>query len=117
MNHKEREIEAFLAKKSKAAIVLEMLLNREYVTASDIINYRNSDTPVLFYDKNGNPQYPIFTTCPHKLVETIREHFGYDFVKDVEKPFFRTQYSSKGKQYKVSDTYKEYFLDKLVGVI
>lgn len=107
MNHKEREIEAFLAKKSKAAIVLEMLLNRECVTASDIINYY----------KQQDPNSPIvFTTCPHKLIETIREHFGYDFVKDVEKPFFRVQYSSKGKQYKVSDTYKEYFLDKLVGV-
>ena len=107
MNHKEREIQAFLAKKSKAAIVLEMLLNREYVTASDIINYY----------KQQDPNSPIvFTTCPHKLIETIREHFGYDFVKDVEKPFFRVQYSSKGKQFKVSDTYKEYFLDKLVGV-
>ena len=107
MNHKEREIEAFLAKKSKASIVLEMLLNREYVTASDIINYY----------KIQDPNSPlVFTTCPHKLIETIREHFGYDFVKDVEKPFFRIQYSSKGKQYKVSDTYKEYFLDKLTGV-
>ena len=107
MNHKEREIEAFLAKKSKAAIVLEMLLNREYVTASDIINYY----------KIQDPNSPlVFTTCPHKLIETIREHFGYDFVKDVEKPFFRIQYSSKGKQFKVSDTYKEYFLDKLTGV-
>ena len=107
MNHKEREIEAFLAKKSKASIVLEMLLNREYVTASDIINYYKID----------DPQSPlVFTTCPHKLIETIREHFGYDFVKDVEKPFFRIQYSSKGKPFKISDTYKEYFLDKLSGV-
>lgn len=107
MNHKEREIEAFLAKKSKAAIVLEMLLNREYVTASDIITYYQSK----------NPKCPtVFTTSPHKLIEIIRERFGYDFVKDVEKPFFRIQYSSKGKQYKVSDTYKEYFLDKLVGI-
>ena len=29
MSYKEREINAFLAKKSKASIVLEMLLNRE----------------------------------------------------------------------------------------
>ena len=107
MTYKEREIEAFLAKKSKSSIVLEMLLNREYVTASDIINYY----------KQQDPNCPIvFTTSPHKLIETIREHFGYDFVKDIEKPFFRVQYSSKGKQFKVSDTYKEYFLDKLVGV-
>jgi hypothetical protein len=104
MNHKEREIEAFLAKKSKAAIVLEMLLNREYVTASDIINYY----------REQDPESPIvFTTCPHKLVEKIRKRFGYDFVKDKDIPFFRVQYSSKGKPYKVSDTYKEYFLDKL----
>lgn len=104
MNHKEREIQAFLAKKSKASIVLEMLLNREYVTASDIINYY----------KQQDPNSPVvFTTCPHKLIETIREHFGYDFVKDIEKPFFRVQYSSTGKKFKVSDTYKEYFLDKL----
>ena len=107
MNHKEREIEAFLAKKSKAAIVLEMLLNREYVTASDIINYY----------KQQDPSCPIvFTTSPHKLIETIRERFGYDFVKDKDIPFFRTQYSSTGKPFKVSDTYKEYFLDKLAGV-
>ena len=104
MNHKESEIQAFLAKKSKASIVLEMLLNREYVTASDIINYY----------KQQDPNSPVvFTTCPHKLIETIREHFGYDFVKDIEKPFFRVQYSSTGKKFKVSDTYKEYFLDKL----
>ena len=104
MNHKERESQAFLAKKSKASIVLEMLLNREYVTASDIINYY----------KQQDPNSPVvFTTCPHKLIETIREHFGYDFVKDIEKPFFRVQYSSTGKKFKVSDTYKEYFLDKL----
>jgi hypothetical protein len=115
MSQQEREIKAFLAKKSKAAIVLEMLLNREYVTASDIINYRDSDTPVLFYDKNGNPQYPVFTTCPHKLVEIIRKRFGYDLVKDNDIPFFRIQYSSKGKMFKISDTYKKYFLDKLVG--
>ena len=41
MTYKEREIEAFLAKKSKASIVLEMLLNREYVTASDITTTSN----------------------------------------------------------------------------
>ena len=107
MSIKEREIEAFLAKKSKAAIVLEMLLNREYVTASDIINYY----------RERDPECPVvFTTCPHKHIEKIRKHFGYDFVKDKDVQFFRTQYSSTGKQYKVSDTYKEYFLDKLVGV-
>ena len=107
MNHKEREIEAFLAKKSKTAIVLEMLLNREYVTASDIINY---------YREQDHKCPVVFTTCPHKLVEKIRKRFGYDFVKDKDITFFRTQYSSKGKPYKISDTYKEYFLDKLVGV-
>ena len=107
MGFRENEIQAFLAKKSKAAIVLEMLLNREYVTASDIINYY----------REQDPECPVvFTTCPHKLVEIIRDRFGYDFVKDKDIPFFRTQYSSKGKPYKVSDTYKEYFLDKLVGV-
>ena len=113
MIYKEREIKSFLAKKSKAAIVLEMLLSREYVTASDIINYRDANTPVLFYDKNGVPQYPIFTTSPHKLVEKIRKRFGYDLVKDKDIPFFRVQYSSKGKMFKISDTYKQYFLSKM----
>lgn len=107
MSHTEREINAFLAKKSKAAIVLELLLNREYVTASDIINYyrqKDPDCPV------------VFTTCPHKLIETIRKHFGYDFVKDKDISFFRTQYSSAGRAFKTEDTYKQYFLDKLAGV-
>lgn len=112
---RDEQINAFLAKKSKAAIVLEMLLNREYVTGSDIINYRNADTPVLFYDKQGNPQYPIFTTCPHTLIKEIRDHFGYDFVQDKETKFFRTMYDSKGKPYKRSDTYKQYFLAKMEG--
>ena len=97
----------FLAKKSKSAIVLEMLLNREYVTATDIITYYQSH----------DPECPIvFTTSPHKLIERIRERFGYDFVKDKDIPFFRVQYSSKGKQYKISDTFKQYYLDKMAGI-
>jgi hypothetical protein len=107
MTYKEREIQAFLAKKSKSAIVLEMLLNREYVTATDIITYYQSH----------DPECPIvFTTSPHKLIEIIRERFGYDFVKDKDIPFFRVQYSSKGKQYKISDTFKQYYLDKMAGI-
>ena len=104
MTHKEREIQAFLAKKSKSAIVLEMLLNREYVTASDIITYYQS----------VDPDFPfVFTTCPHKLIEIIRNHFGYDFVKDKEIKFFRTFYKGNGESYKVSDTCKQYYLDKM----
>lgn len=97
-------IDAFLAKKSKAAIVLEMLLNREYVTCSDIINFGCEDTPI------------VFTTCPQKLIEQIRKHFGYDFVKDREVKFFRTMYSPAGKKYQYTDTYKQYYLDKFGGV-
>ena len=99
MRPTEREIQAFLAKKSKAAQVLELLLNREYVTCSDIINmYKES--PV------------VFTTCPQKLIETIRKHFDYDFVRDRDIKFFRTQYDSKGKPFKISDTYKQYYIEK-----
>lgn len=99
-----REIDIFLAKKSKAAVVLEMLLNREYVTCSDIINYGCENTPL------------VFTTCPHKLIETIRKHFGDNFVQDREVKFFRTFYNTKGEQCKMSDTYKQYFLAKCEGV-
>lgn len=100
MTHKEREIQAFLAKKSKAAQVLELLLNREYVTCSDIINLDRT-SPV------------VFTTCPHKLIETIRKRFDYDFVKDRDIPFYRVQYNANGKPFKISDTYKQYYLDKM----
>lgn len=104
MSSKEREIQAFLAKKSKAAQVLELLLNREYVTASDIINYYKIEDPLS----------PIvFTTCPHKLIETIRKHFDYDFVKDRDIEFYRVQYNSKGEPFKISDTYKQYFVEKM----
>lgn len=100
----EREINTFLAKRTKASIVLELLMNREYVTCSDIINiYR-------MYDKNCNVP---FTTCPHKLIENIRKRFGYDFVQDREIKFFRTFYNGDGATYRVSDTYKQYFLKKL----
>lgn len=100
MSYKEREIQAFLAKKSKAAQVLELLLNREYVTCSDIINL-DRISPV------------VFTTCPHKLIETIRKRFDYDFVKDRDVQFFRIQYNSKGEPFKTSDTYKQYFVEKM----
>ena len=99
MGFKE-DIEKFLAKKSKAATVLELLLNREYVTCSDIINYGCENTPL------------VFTTSPHKLIETIRKNFGADFVQDKEVKFFRTLYSDS-KPYKVSETYKQYYLRKL----
>ncbi|MBQ6515750.1 hypothetical protein IJI31_01065 [bacterium] len=98
--HSER-VKEFLAKKSKAATVLEMLFDREYVTCSDIINYGCENTPL------------VFTTCPHKLIEYIRKHFGVDFVKDREVKFFRTYYKADGKPYRVSETYKQYFLGKI----
>lgn len=103
MSFIENEINAFLAKKSKASIVLEMLLNREFVTCSDIINYKCENTPL------------VFTTSPHKLIEGIRKYFGYDFVQDEDVKFFRTMYRN-GKPYKMSDTYKRYFLKKLEGI-
>ena len=96
----EREIYEFLSKKSKASIVLELLLNREYVTCSDIINYGCEGTPL------------VFTTCPHKLIETIRKKFGNDYVQDREVKFFRKSYKSNGATYKVSDSYKQYFVAK-----
>lgn len=96
------QINTFLAKKCKASIVLEMLLNREYVTCSDIINYGCENTPL------------VFTTCPQNLIKAIRKAFGYDFVKDREVKFFRTFYNSKGKEYKQTDTFKQYFIEKFV---
>ena len=100
----ERDINAFIAKKTKASIVLELLLNREYVTASDIINiYR-------MYDKDCDVP---FTTCPHKLIENIRKHFGYDFIKDREVKFFRKFHTKSGEEYRVSDFYKQYFIEKV----
>ena len=99
----DNKIRLFLAQKTKAAIVLEMLLNREYVTCSDIINYGCENTPL------------VFTTSPHKLIEKIRNTFGWDFVKDREVKFFRTLYKTNGEPYKVSDTYKQYFLAKMEG--
>lgn len=103
----EKKIQKFLDKKCKASIVLEMLLNREYVTGSDIINYY----------REQDPDCPVpFTTCPQGLIKNIRNHFGYDFVQDEEIKFFRTFYKSNGEAYKVSDNYKKYFLKKCEGV-
>lgn len=96
-----KKIADFLNKKSKASIVLELLLNREYVTCSDIINFGCENTPI------------VFTTCPQKLIETIRKHFGADFVKSEEATFFRKMYDTHGKEYKKSDTYTKYFLNKM----
>lgn len=98
----ERDINAFLAKRTKASVVLEMLMDREYVTCSDII--------LIGY----TPEMPhVFTTNPQKLIENIREHFGKDFVKDKDIKFFRKFYKKNGEEYTISDTYKQYFLDKV----
>jgi hypothetical protein len=105
----DEKIKNFIAKKSKAAMVLELLLNREYITSSDIINMRGNDT---FYDEFGNEYHPIFTTCPHSMIRDIRNEFGADFVKDKDVKFFRVFYKN-GKQHKISDVYKRYFLNKM----
>ena len=109
MNIKEK-IDAFIARKSKASMVLELFLNREYVTASDIINLRENG--VVFYDEEGKSYTPIFTTCPHSLIREIRDEFGADFIKDVDVKFYRSFYKN-GEQHKVSDVYKRYFMQKL----
>ena len=104
----EKRIQDYLKKRSKASMVLELLLNREYVTGTDIINIYK------MYDKNCDVP---FTTNPQKFIQMLREHFGYDFVQDEEISFYRTFYNSKGQVYKVSDTYKKYFLNKMQGGI
>ena len=103
----EKRIKAFLAKKSKAARVLELLLDRQYVTGDDIINIYRMTDPECEHS---------FTTNPQGLIETIRKHFGYDFVKDESLKFYRTMYTAKGKPYKISDTYKKYFIDKMAMI-
>lgn len=104
----EKRIQDYLKKRSKASMVLELLLNREYVTGTDIIQiYKN-------YDKNCDAP---FTTNPQKFIQMLREHFGYDFVLDEEITFYRKFYNSKGEMYKVHDTYKKYFLNKMQGGI
>lgn len=100
----ESDINKFLAKKTKASIVLELLLNREFVTCSDIINIYK------MYDKDCDVP---FTTCPQKMIELIRKHFGKDFVKDRDIQFYRKFYKGDGATYRVSDTYKQYFIEKL----
>lgn len=112
MNIKER-IDAFIARKNKASMVLELFLNQEYVTCSDIINLRTNDT---IYDEEGNTYRPIFTTCPHSLIREIRDEFGADFIQDKDVKFFRAFYKN-GKMHKVSDVYKRYFLNKMEGVL
>ena len=95
----KEEIKAFLDKKCKASIVLEMLLNREYITCSDIINYGCEGLPI------------VFTTSPHSLIREIRAAFGADFIKDEDVKFYRSFYKD-GKEHKVSEVYKRYFLNK-----
>lgn len=105
----KNKIDKFLSKKNKASMVLNLFLNQEYVTCSDIINLRTNDT---IYDEFGNTYRPIFTTCPHSLIREIRDEFGADFIKDRDVKFYRSYYQD-GKIHKVSDTYKRYFLDKM----
>lgn len=106
----ESKVKEFINKKSKASMVLELLLDREYITCSDIINLREQN--VSFYDETGRNYIPIFTTCPHSLIREIRDEFGFDFIKDVDVKFYR-KFFKNGKEHKASDVYKRYFLDKM----
>ena len=108
MSFMDDKIKRFLAKKTKAARVLQLLLAREYVTGDDIINIYRLDNPECKHS---------YTTCPQGLIKAIRDYFGYDFVQDVSIPFKVTLYDSKGKPYQMSDTYKKYFLKKMEGGI
>ena len=103
----DKKIQEYLKKRCKASMVLELLLNREYVTGTDIILLYHT------YDKNCNVP---FTTNPQKFIEMLRKHFGKDFIQDEEIEFYRTFYKPNGEAYKVSDTYKKYFLKKIEGV-
>ncbi len=92
----KRELDAFIAKRTKSAQVLDMLIKNPYITIQDIIKETH-------------------TNCPHKQIQTIRDNFGFDFVRFREKPFVRTQYDSKGRPFHVSGTYREYFLEKFAS--
>ncbi len=91
-------IEKYIAKGTKSAIVLELLIDRKSVTCDDIILYN--------YEINKK----VFTTSPHKIIETLRKNFGADFVKDVDIEFMRI-YHTNGIRRTAKDTYKRYFLN------
>lgn len=97
------KIEKFISKGTKSSIVLELLLNNKYITSTDIILYK--------YKQNKT----IFTTSPHKIIETIRKNFGADFVQDVDIEYLR-KYFSCGRWIQTKDTYKRYFLNIKEGL-
>lgn len=91
-------IKLYIAKRSKTAQILELMMHKKYVTCSDIINYQCENQPI------------VFTTSPHSIIENIRNAFGVDFVKDEDVKFEAVRYYN-GKPYTVSDTYKRYFIN------
>lgn len=97
MELRER-IRQYIAKGTKTAQILGLFLKKQYVTASDIINFGCENTPL------------VFTTSPHKMIETLRKDFGFDFIKDEDASYIRTLYRN-GKPYAMTEHYKRYFLN------
>lgn len=93
----KQELQQYIAKGTKCGIVLNALLKREYVTGQDIIDLTR-------------------TNCPHGIIRDLRKRFGVEFILDCNVPFVRIQYNSKGKPFTISDEYKRYFLNKMVGI-
>ena len=95
----KEEIERYLARRSKSARLLELLIERPSITCEEFKNLPETRT-----------------TSPHSLVKAIREKFGFDFVKYVDKKSVKTAINSKGQEYKITTPYREYFIEKMSGV-
>ena len=104
----EKMIQEYLKKPYKTAIVLRMLMTRPYITNDDIINIYRMSNPKCKHS---------FSTNPQKFIETLRKRFGYDFILDEDIPFTTILHTLEGKTFKVTDTYKKYFLNKMQGGI
>lgn len=96
-----KQIENYLKRNTKPAIVLYILLeHKQYLTSGDIITLGSKP------EKQN-----IFTLCPHKIIQELRDYFGYDFIKSESIPY-SNEAEFFGKKVKSSGPIFKYFVDR-----
>lgn len=96
-----KQIENYLKRNTKPAIVLYVMLNhKEYMTSGDIITLGSKP------EKQN-----IFTLCPHKIIQELRDYFGQDFIKS-EPMAYSNEIEFFGKKAKSIGSIFKYYVDR-----
>lgn len=74
------------------------------------LEQHGSITSLEMFDK-------FYICCPQGIIRNIRKKFGYDYIADLWCSKKRTEKNSEGKERTVTVRYKQYFINKMAGLV